>query len=260
MIAFHIWPIAVHWYGIFYAVSFLLWFFYLRKIILAWKWLKVENLDKFMDDLLFFAILWVLLWWRLGYVFFYNPEYFVHQPWKIFYIWEWWMAFAWAFIWVWLSLYFLSRKYKINLLNITDLIVSFLPFWLGLGRIWNYLNWELYWKYCPSFLVWTFMCSYFWTEQLHLANQLLESFFEWWLLFIIMQILVWKFDLLKKRWVLTLVFIFYYSVVRFSLEFIRRHPSNYILYFWLSISQFFMILFFILWIILFFYLRKVSKK
>ena len=247
MIAFHIWPVAVHWYGIFYAVSFLLGFFYLKKIIKSWKWIKIENAETFIDDLFFYVILWVLLGGRLGYVFFYNLKYFLYQPWKIISVWEGWMAFAWGFFWVGLALYLFSKKYKINFLSITDLIISFLPFWLWLWRIWNYLNGELYWKNCPKFLLWTFLCNKFWTGSFHIANQLLESFFEGWLPFFIFQYLVFKKNILQRRpGLLTWIFVIYYSVVRFILEFIRWHPKNYILYFGLSISQYFMILFFII--------------
>lgn len=256
MIAFSIWPIHIHWYGIFYAVSFLLGYFYVKYILKKNKWIEVSNPGKFLDDLFFFVVLGVLLGWRLGYVFFYNPEYFLKYPWKVFFVWEWWMAFAGAFIWVAIALYFLSKKYRISFIRVTDLIVSFLPFWLWLWRIGNYLNWELFWKACPSFLIWTFLCNTFWTGSLHISNQLLESFFEWWLLFFIFQYLVWKKDILKKEGVLTVFFILYYSIVRFLLEFVRWHPKDYILYFWLSISQYFMILFFVLGMVL---LLKIKK-
>ncbi len=255
MIAFNIWPLSIHWYWIFYAISFLLGFFYIKKIIFSKKWVSLNNSDSFVDDLLFYVLLWVLVWWRLWYVFFYNFEYFSYNFLKIFYIWEWWMAFIWAFIWVWFALYILSNKYKIKFLSITDLVISFLPFWLWLWRIWNYLNGELYWKSCPMFLLWTFMCNTFWTWNLHIANQLIESFFEWWLIFFIFQYLVWKKNILKKSWLITIIFVIYYSIIRFLLEFLRWHPQNYILSFWLSISQYFMLLLFFVWIIL----LKITK-
>ncbi len=254
MIAFHIWPLAVHWYGIFYAVSFLLGYFYVKLVIKYNKWLKVD--ENFVDDLLFYTILWVLFGGRLGYVFFYNFNYFLHNPIKVFYVWEGWMAFVWAFIWVALALWLLSRKYKINYLSITDLIVSFLPFWLGLGRIWNFINWELFWKICPVFLIGTFLCYKFWLPEYHIANQLLESFFEGWLIFLIFQYLVWKKNILKNTWLLTWIFIVYYAIVRFILEFIRWHPDNYILWGGLSKSQYFMIFLFIIGLLILIFRKK----
>jgi phosphatidylglycerol:prolipoprotein diacylglycerol transferase len=166
------------------------------------------------------------------------------------------MAFAWAFIGVALSLYFLSKKYKINFLSLTDLVVSILPLWLGLGRIWNYINWELFWKGCPNYLIWTFMCQKFWTTNFHFANQLLESLLEGWLLLLIFQYLVWKKNWLKKEGYLTVFFVIYYSVVRFFLEFIRWHPQDYIVLWFLSRSQVFMIVFFVAGLILLLYLNK----
>jgi len=197
-----------------------------------------------------YGILWVLFGGRLGYVFFYNFSYFIQNPIKVFYVWEWWMAFAGAFIWVGVSLYLFSKKYKISYFRITDLIVSFLPFGLGLGRIWNYLNAELFGKACPNFLETTFLCKDYGMWGLNLSNQLLESFFEWWLLFLIFQYLIWKKWIILDKWKLTIIFILYYSVVRFLLEFLRYHPPEYITYLWLSRSQYFMIIFFILGLIL----------
>lgn len=261
MIAFSLWPIHIHWYGIFYAISFLLWFFYLKFIVDVWKDVYIKNKQTFLDDILVYSVLWVLVWGRLWYVFFYNFNYFLHNPIKIFYVWEWWMAFAWAFIWVGIALYLLARKYKISYFRITDLIVSILPFWLWLGRIWNYLNWELFWKSCPDQLIWTFLCKNYtidWITSLHISNQLLESFFEWWFLLIIFQYLVWKKDILNNKWFLTIFFILYYSTVRFILEFVRWHPKDYILYFWLSISQYLMIAFFMIWMYLL--CKKILKR
>ena len=257
MVAFEIFWWQVHWYGIFYAISFLVGYFYIKYIIEKTNFVKIFNKNAFMDDLLMYIVLWVLLWWRLWYVFFYNFSYFLHNPIKVFYVWEWGMAFAGAFIWVAISMYLISKKYKISYFSISDLIVSILPFWLGLWRIWNYLNGELFWKACPNFLESTFLCKDYGMWWYNISNQLLESFFEGWLLLIIFQYLVWKKWILLSRWKLTTIFIIYYSFVRFLLEFIRYHPKDYILYFWLSISQYLMILFFILWLIVFY---RLSSK
>lgn len=256
MVAFTIFWFSVHWYGIFYAIAFLVWYFFISYIVNKTNFVKIYNKEEFMDDLLMYTVLWVLLWWRLGYVLFYNFSYFLHNPIKVFYVWEWGMAFAGAFIWVWVSLYLLSKKYKISYFTVTDLIVSILPFGLWLGRIWNYLNWELFWKHCPDYLLWTFLCKDYGMWWYNISNQLIESFFEWWLLLLIFQYLVWKKKILLSRWKLTAIFIIYYSTVRFILEFVRYHPSDYILYFSLSISQYLMIIFFIIWIVVYLNIRE----
>lgn len=256
MIAFSIWPINIYYYGIFYAVSFLLWFLYIKYILHLWKYVYVKDKKSFIDDIFFYIVLWVLIWGRLGYVFFYNFDYFLANPLKIFYVWEWGMAFVWAFIWVGIALYLLSKKYKISFYSVSDLILSFAPFGILLWRFWNYLNSELYGKVCPESLVWTFLCSNFWTSQLYLSNQLLEAFFEGFLLFIIFQFLVHKKNILLKRWFITILFVLSYSFIRFILEFFRYHEEN-LLYAWFSISQYFMVLFFLFWIYLLY--RNLNK-
>jgi len=259
MVAISFFWIHIYWYGIFYAVSFLIGFFYIKYLLNHLKSISIINKDEFLDDLLMYVVLWVLFWWRFGYVFFYNFSYFLESPLKVFYVWEWWMAFAGAFLWVGLSLYLLAKKYKINFFSLTDIIVSILPFGLWIWRIWNYLNWELYGKACPNFLETTFLCKDYGLWWLNISNQLLESFFEWWLLLFIFQYLVWKKWILLSRWKLTTIFVIYYATIRFFLEFIRYHPNDYILYFWLSISQYFMILFFIIWLLFLFLNNKKSK-
>jgi phosphatidylglycerol:prolipoprotein diacylglycerol transferase len=266
MIAFSIWPVDIHYYGLFYAISFIIWYFYLSFLF------KKKNISSnntqfdnkiFIDDIIFYIIMWVLLWWRLWYVFFYNLSYFVESPWKVFYIREWWMAFAGAFIWVSIAMYLLTKKHKINIFTISDSVLSIAVLWIWLWRIWNYLNQELYWQACNSFFQnnVSFMCNYFWTNTLHFSNQLLESFLEGWLLFIIFQFLIRNKNILKKKWFITITFVLAYSLMRFTLEFIRYHPENYILHFWLSISQYLMIIFFIFWIFLLFFRKKlVSNK
>jgi len=252
MVAFSFFWLKIYWYGIFYAVSFLVGYFYIRYLLNHGKYINIKNKEAFLDDLLMYVVLWVLIWGRLGYVLFYNLKYFIHYPWKIIAVWEWGMAFAGAFMWVAISLYLLAKKYKIHYFTLTDIIVSILPFGLWLGRIGNYLNWELFWKACPDFLTTTFLCKDYGLWGLNISNQLLESFLEGWLLLAIFQYLVWKKWILLSRWKLTIIFVIYYSTVRFFLEFIRYHPQDYILYFGLSISQYFMILFFIIWLIAYF--------
>ncbi len=254
MIAFSIGSINIYWYWIFYAISFLLGYYYISLIIKK-ELIKIPNSKEFPEDLMIYTILWVLIWWRLGYVFIYNIWYFITNPIKIFYVWEWWMAFIGAFIWVGIAIYLLSKKYKISLLKISDMILSFLPIGLGIGRIGNYLNKELYWINCNNFLqehVWL-LCKDFWDWHLRIISQLLESFWEWWILFVLMQYLVWKKGFLGKKWKISSIFIIWYGIFRFIIEFIRAHPT--IDYIWpLSKTQYFMIVFVILWI----YLLKFS--
>lgn len=260
MEAFSIFWYKIHYYWIFYAVSFILWFSYIRKIIGDWIYFKVNRKKEFLEDIFLYVGLWVLVWWRLGYVFFYNFAYFLENPLKVFFINEWWMAFAWAFIWVWIWFYLLWRKYKISTFSISDLVLSFAPFGIMIWRLWNYLNWELFGDKCPNFLINTILCKDYWNGYLQLSNQLLESFFEGFVLFVLLQFFVRKKSKLQNRGFVTVFFILYYSICRFILEFLRYHPQDYILHFWLSISQYFMILFFILWLFIFYKKRSLIFK
>ena len=261
MVALNIFWVNIYWYGIFYAVSFLLWYIYIWIVVnkkLSLKSLDQWKKEEFVDDYMFHLILWVLLWGRLWYVLIYNPSFFLANPHKVFFVWEWGMAFVWAFVWVMLALLLLGKKYKIWLLSLTDIVVSFLPFWLWLWRVWNFLNKELYGIECPKTIIEkiSFLCHDFGDGSMRFVSQMMESFGEWWILLIVMQYLVWKKWWLKYQWLLTWLFMIVYSLFRFSIEFIRWHPQiDYWLFF--SKTQWIMIPFFIVWVYL---MRKWYTK
>lgn len=204
--------ISPSYYGLAYAISFIIWYIILKKR----KFIKEDNLDS----LLMYIFFWVIFWWRLWYILFYNFSYYFENPLKIFYFWNWWMSFHWWVIWVMLAVFIFSIKHHWNeniilkrfYLILTDNIVTVLPIWLGFWRIGNYLNKELLWMQYNWFLaVEKNWISYF-------PSPLLESFFEWIILFFILRFIFIK---SKFLWETSWAFLFYYWIFRFFIEFIR---------------------------------------
>jgi len=272
MVAFELFGLEIYWYGIFYLVAFLIWylFFYLvakKKYFKEFK--NLQNLlEKWIDDLVIAIALGVILWWRLWYVLIYDFWYFLANPMDIFTIWQWGMGFIWGVIWVIMAMLFIKKIYKLNLtefLLLIDMIVIVLPFGIMLWRIWNFLNQELYgmpvnildnsiieWILSSLGLVYVY-------DQvdtiLRINTNFLESFFEW---FLILLVLIWlfysKYITVKNKiklnpWLLSGVFLLLYWISRFFLEFLRDHPvTDYLWYF--TKTQFFMIFFVVWWIYL----------
>jgi len=151
-IALEIWPLKIYRYWIFYLISFIFWYFYLKYIISKFGESLIPNIknkNTFLEDLFLNVIIGVIIWWRLGHVIIYNFDWYIHHPTQIIAVWNWGMSFVWGVIWVSISLFFLKKKYKLdfqNFLTVTDLILLVVPFWIMLWRIWNFLNQELYWK------------------------------------------------------------------------------------------------------------------
>lgn len=278
MIAFSIWSINVYRYWIFYVISFLaayLFFIFLAKKKVFLKYTKIHLLlDKYIDDLILYSVLWVIVWWRVWQILIYDFSYYFNHPIEIFQFWKWWMSFIGWMLWVVIAMTIFANKNKlkkIELLRVLDLILIITPFGIMLGRIWNFLNQELYGIVVPYNFRW--LSNWFINifqklhifhvydkidEFLRINTNFIASFFEWFLLLIVTLITLNIFlkKWFYKIWYITWIFLVWYSVVRFFLEYLRMDSQSEII-FYLSKSQWFFVCFFILW--LFFLLRK-SKK
>jgi len=140
-IAFAIGPLAVRWYGLMYLVGF----------AAAWG-LGVHRIRKGMapitkqqfDDLLFLAVLGVILGGRLGYVLFYKPGYYATHPLEIFAVWQGGMSFHGGLLGVILAMVFAARRQGVDFLRLMDFIAPLCPLGIAAGRMGNFINGELY--------------------------------------------------------------------------------------------------------------------
>lgn len=237
--------IAPTYYWAMYALWFLAWYF----IIKYRQFLSIKQLD----DLFLYIYLGVVLGWRLGYVLFYDFYYYLSTPLDIIKVWEWWMSFHGWVIWVIIAMFLFTKKHKINFLNLSDQVTLVLPIWLWLGRIWNYLNWELLW-----FSNYTWFLAYYKNGIWYFPSTLVEFLLEGVLLFIILNFLY----IYKKfnSGQIASLFLILYWIFRIFVEIFFRIPDaqiGYILGFltmW-EILSFPMV---IIWSILFFRFKKNS--
>lgn len=203
--------ISPSYYWLMYVIGFLAWFYIIKKR-------KVIN-SKLLDDLLIYIVLWVVLWWRLGYILLYNFNSYISDPISILKIWEWWMSFHGWVIWVIVAMILFAKRFKINFYKLADQITLILPIWLWLGRIWNYLNQELLWfswYYWPLNINWKF------------PSPLVEMFLEWIVLFIILNYL-YKYKKFNSGQIASLFLILYW-IFRIFVEAVFREPDSHIWY------------------------------
>jgi phosphatidylglycerol:prolipoprotein diacylglycerol transferase len=134
-------PVAIHWYGVMYAIAFVLGIFLLP--VMAKK--RGFLLSRSQLDSLFLSLfLGVLLGGRIGFVLFYgSTEYLVH-PLRIFAVWEGGMSSHGGFIGVIIALIAFSRQQHVSLLRLADSVVVPVAIGLALGRLGNFINGELY--------------------------------------------------------------------------------------------------------------------
>ena len=224
--------IKIRWYALSYIVGILLSWFLILKII---KIKKIDLNSKEISDLVSNCMIGIIIGGRLGYVFFYNPEYYSNNLLEIFKIWNGGMSFHGGFIGVIFAVIYSSKLFKIPILTFADLIAIVAPVGLFFGRLANFINGELFGRTTNHSFGIIFPNG---GDLPRHPSQLYEAFFEGIVLFIILWVMMHIFDLLKKPGIITSLFIFLYGVFRFFIEFFRE-PDQHIglLYFEFSMGQ-----------------------
>lgn len=143
-IALHLGPLAIRWYGLMYLVGFIGGLLICR-LRLRLPYVSAQGwVAKDIDDLLFHAVLGVILGGRLGYVLFYKADWYLTHPLDIFKVWEGGMSFHGGFLGVAVALVLFARRRKFRFLQVTDFVAPAVPLGLATGRFGNFINGELW--------------------------------------------------------------------------------------------------------------------
>ncbi|MCW8831893.1 MAG: prolipoprotein diacylglyceryl transferase [Colwellia sp.] len=222
-IIFSIGPVALRWYGMMYLIGFLAAMFIANKA--ADKSQGVWSRDQ-VSDLLFYGFLGVILGGRVGYVLFYQFEYFLADPLYLFQIWQGGMSFHGGLLGVIIAVYIFARKSNKSFLAVGDFVAPLVPIGLGMGRLGNFINAELWGR--QTDVPWAMV---FPTDPLKIPrhpSQLYEFFLEGVVLFAILYFIS------RKPRVLGLAsgsFLIGYGVFRTIVEFFREPDAHLGLYF-----------------------------
>ncbi len=227
---FRIGSFQVRYYGLMYIAGFLLtYLLILRRIKVEdrFKNFTKENIENF----LFWVIASILLGGRIGYVIFYNFSYFVANPLEIFLPFDIKNNFAFtgirgmsyhgAVIGALVGSSFFCKKYKINFLELADLIFPAVPLGYTFGRIGNFMNGELYGRTTDAKIGMYFPMAG--DNQLRHPSQLYEGFFEGIILFLILWLLRKK-NFTKGSFLG--LYLIGYGFFRFFIEFVRQPDAQ----------------------------------
>ncbi len=218
--------VAIHWYGIMYAVAF--WMAYAMFPYLgALRGIKISREESTM--FVVYAALGVLIGGRLGYALLYEPLYFLTNPLQVFAIWGGGMSSHGGFIGVAIAVWLWARYSNIPLLPIADMIAIPAAIGLALGRVGNIINQEF--GIYPYYEV---------------AGDIVIA--------IICYMLLRK---KKTDGIIIALFLILYSIERFLLEYIRPQEWSYII--GLTRGQFLTIPIFIIGMLLFLYARAKQR-
>jgi phosphatidylglycerol:prolipoprotein diacylglycerol transferase len=139
---FHIGPVQVRYYGLVYFLGFLFIYFFFRYLIKKGK-LKSLTLDT-LDLFMIYIMLGGILGGRILDFVFFNTKLLWTDPVEILKIWHGGMSIHGGIIGAVLAVYLFSRGHKAKFYELADATVIPLMFFLGIGRIANFLNGELW--------------------------------------------------------------------------------------------------------------------
>ena len=211
-VAIQIFSIEIRWYSLAYIFGILIGWHYCKKILI-----KDKNISKLFDDLISYLIIGIILGGRLGYVIFYNLEYFSTNPIEILMIWQGGMSFHGGLLGVLALTIIYAKKHNVNKFIFLDLIAGSAPIGIFLGRIANFLNSELYGR--ETDILWSVIFTRIDNITRH-PSQIYEALLEGVILFFILFFFIKKNYLLKPGLISSL-FLIFYSLFRFLVEFFR---------------------------------------
>ncbi len=216
-IMIHLGPIRVSWYGMMYVLgfvsSYLLVRYQMKKKEFGVSRVEVENLY-------FYLIIGLMVGARLGYVLLYDLKMYLSHPFEIFAIWKGGMSFHGGLVGVLIVGVLFSYKHKKSFWKITDLIIVTAPIGLGLGRIGNFINGELYGR--VTNVPWGMIFPRGGPHPRH-PSQLYESALEGGVLFVLLWFLK---DKKLPTGGLLAIFLFFYGIFRFFVEFFREPDAH----------------------------------
>lgn len=222
-IIFSIGPVSLRWYGTMYLIGFLAAMFMANKA--ADRSNGLWTRDQ-VSDLLFYGFLGVILGGRVGYVLFYQFEYFLSDPLYLFEIWQGGMSFHGGLLGVILAVFIFARKTNKSFLVVGDFVVPLVPIGLGMGRLGNFINAELWGR--QTDVPWAMV---FPTDPLQVPrhpSQLYEFALEGVVLFAILYIISRR---TRSLGLASGVFLIGYGIFRSIIEFFREPDAHLGLYF-----------------------------
>ena len=224
--------IQIRWYAISYIAGILFSWSLILNII-KFKNLKIDN--KVISELISNSMIGIIIGGRLGYVIFYNPDYYLNNLLEIFKLWNGGMSFHGGFIGVVIAVIYSSKISKTAILILADLIAIVAPIGIFFGRLANFINGELYGRITNHSFGMIFPNA---GNSPRHPSQLYEAFFEGFLLFVIMLLFMKFTNILNKKGLITALFLSCYGSFRFMIEFFREPDANIgLLYFNFSMGQ-----------------------
>mgnify|MGYP003952419373 CR=1 FL=1 len=249
-VAFQIMTFEIRWYSLAYIFGIIIGWLLCKKILI-----KNTNINEKFDDYITYLIIGIILGGRLGYIIFYNFNYYLDNFFDIFKIWQGGMSFHGGLLGIIVASIIFAKKNNQDPFVYMDLVSLVAPIGIFFGRLANFINSELYGT--TSDVLWSVIFVKVDNLSRH-PSQLYEAILEGIVLFLILMHFRKK-NYLTKPGLISGLFLIFYSIFRFIIEFYRV-PDEQIGYlaFNLSIGQIISLVFLIIGTIVF-YLKNENK-
>ena len=211
-VAFQIFSLEIRWYSLSYIIGILIGWFLSKRIFIS----NNELRDKF-DDYITYLILGIIIGGRLGYVFFYNFEYYMNNFTDIFKVWQGGMSFHGGLLGIIFVSILFAKKNNHDPFKYLDVVAIVAPIGIFFGRIANFINSELYG--IETNLPWGVKFLKIDNLSRH-PSQIYEAIFEGIILLFILLYFRKK-GFMKSPGMISGLFLIFYSIFRFSIEFLR---------------------------------------
>jgi phosphatidylglycerol:prolipoprotein diacylglycerol transferase len=221
-VIFEIGPFAVRWYALAYIAGLFGGIWYARWMV---KHPPALVKPEQIDDFLLWILAGVVLGGRLGYVLFYKPGDYLADPLSIVKTWEGGMSFHGGLLGVTLAIILYARHIKVDKWHIADVVACATPIGLGLGRLANFINGELWGRVAPN-VPWAMIFPTGGPDPRH-PSQLYQAALEGLLLFLVLHLLWRNENIRRQPGILTGVFWIGYGIARIIGEFFRE-PDAYL--------------------------------
>ena len=231
-VAIQIGPLAVRWYALAYIVGIVLSWRLMRQLVVRSP--EVATSTQ-VDDFVSWATLGVVIGGRLGYCLFYQPAVYLADPIGILRVWTGGMSFHGGMLGVAIAIVWFCRRSGIPILGFADRLAVCAPIGLGLGRVANFINGELWGRPAPVDLPWAMIFPRADAIPRH-PSQIYQALMEGLILFIIMFLLSRRESVRARLGTLTGVFLVGYAVARITGE-LFREPDDFLGFFRFGVTM-----------------------
>ena len=219
-------PFGIRWYALAYIAGLLLGWRLLRSLV---QQSPAVATAAQADDFLTWATLGVVLGGRIGFVLFYQPAFYFSHPAMMLAVWEGGMSFHGGALGVALATVWFCRRNRVALLGFADRVVVGVPIGLGLGRVANFINDELWGRPAAPSLPWAMIFPNDPLQVPRHPSQIYEALLEGLLLWLVMLAFSRRESIRARFGCLTGIFLVGYGLARTTCEFFRQ-PDIYLGY------------------------------